>query len=66
MKLVTRIEAAAMNTNELRGLLHTLFNELAQNDAQSPKHRKALISIETVLLELIRRNKNRNGPVFNR
>lgn len=55
MKLVTRFEAAAMNTNELKGLLRILFNKLAQSDAQSHEHRNALASLETVQRELVKR-----------
>jgi len=52
MKLVTRFEAAALSAPELKGLLRTLFNELARSDAQSPDRRNALASIETVRREL--------------
>lgn len=41
-----------MNTNELKGLLRVLFNELAQSDAQSHERRNSLASIETVQREL--------------
>ncbi|MFT5718909.1 MAG: hypothetical protein ACI9T7_003120 [Oleiphilaceae bacterium] len=55
MKLVTRFEAAAQNTNELRGLLRTLFNEIARSDVQSHERRNALASIETVQREIASR-----------
>jgi hypothetical protein len=55
MNLVTRFEAAALNTNELKGLLRTLFNELARSDVQSHERRNALASIETVQREIASR-----------
>jgi hypothetical protein len=52
MKLVTRFEAAALNTNELKGLLRKLFNELAKSDTQKSEHRNILGSIEAVKREI--------------
>tara|TARA_R110001583_G_scaffold113519_3_gene264039 strand:- start:18384 stop:18557 length:174 start_codon:yes stop_codon:yes gene_type:complete len=57
MKLVTRFKAAALSAPELKGLLRTLFNELARSDAQSPDRRNALASIETVRNELALRHR---------
>ena len=55
MKLVTRFEAAVLNTSELNGLLRILFNELARSDAQSRERCNALASIKTIRTELSRR-----------
>ena len=52
MKLITRFELAALNENELRGLLREAFNALARSEPDSPERRNALASLENIQAEL--------------
>ena len=52
MKLVTRFEAAALPTNELRGLYRTAFNAQALTLRGSQDHRNALASLRNIEAEL--------------
>lgn len=55
MKLITRFELASKNTNELRGLLGHVFNELARSKPNSHQRRNALASIENIQREITSR-----------
>ncbi|GAB1256229.1 hypothetical protein NBRC116494_07310 [Aurantivibrio plasticivorans] len=55
MKLITRFELAAKNTNELYGLHRKAFNELARSKPDSHQRRNALASIENIQNELASR-----------
>ncbi len=55
MKLITRFELAALNKNELHGLLRNAFNELARSEFDTHQRRNALVSIENIQNELVSR-----------
>ena len=52
MRLITRFELAALNKNELHGLLKLAFNELARSDFDTHQRRNALASIENIQREI--------------
>ncbi|MGD1884704.1 MAG: hypothetical protein ACFB11_20745 [Paracoccaceae bacterium] len=52
MKLITRFELAALNENELLGLMREAFNALARSKPDSPERRSALASLENVQAEM--------------
>ena len=52
MKLITRLEIAAKNKNELHAILRNAFNELAQSEPNSMERRNALASIENIQREI--------------
>ncbi|WP_300016387.1 hypothetical protein [uncultured Roseobacter sp.] len=56
MKLVTRFQAAALSTAELRGLLRKAFNAAATRPQHSQERDNALASIETIRAELASRS----------
>ena len=55
MRLITRFELAAKNTNELYGLHRKVFNELAKSEAQTLERVNALASLENIENELASR-----------
>ena len=55
MKLITRFELAALNKNELLGLMREAFNALARSKPDSPERRSALASLENVQAEMLKR-----------
>lgn len=59
MTLITRFQAAALSTADLRGLLREMFNALARSEPDSPERRNALASLENIQRELAHR-----GPGF--
>lgn len=52
MRLITRFELAAKNTNELYGLHRKVFNELAKSKPQTLERVNALASLENIENEL--------------
>ncbi|MBB4123984.1 hypothetical protein [Martelella radicis] len=52
MTLVTRSELAGLRIDELRGLLHQIFNTLAKTAPASLQHREALASLKNIQAEL--------------
>ena len=56
MKLVTRIELAAKNENEVHACLREAFNELARSGPDTHQRRNALASIENIQNELASRS----------
>ena len=56
MKLITRFQAAALGTAELRGLLCKAFNAAASLPKYSQERDNALASIETIRAELSSRS----------
>jgi hypothetical protein len=63
MKLITRFELATRSTDELRGLIRDLFNQLARSAPESTERRNALASLENVQAELAHRYAlNPGGP----
>ena len=48
MRLITRFELAAKNTNELYGLHIKIFNELAKSKPQTLERVNALASLENI------------------
>ncbi|TPW26419.1 hypothetical protein FJU08_22315 [Martelella alba] len=52
MTLVTRSELTGLRIDELRGLLHQIFNTLANTAPASLQHREALASLENIQAEL--------------
>ena len=52
MNLITRFELAALNEDQLRGLLRESFNALARSKPDSPERRNALASLENIQREL--------------
>ncbi|MAM70158.1 MAG: hypothetical protein CMP91_03305 [Gammaproteobacteria bacterium] len=55
MRLITRFELAAKNTNELYGLHRKVFNELAKSKPQTLERVNALASLENIENELASR-----------
>lgn len=55
MKLITRFELAAKNTNELHGLHRKVFNELAKSKPKTLERVNALASLENIENELASR-----------
>ncbi|GAB1256194.1 hypothetical protein NBRC116494_06960 [Aurantivibrio plasticivorans] len=55
MRLITRFELAAKNTNELYGLHRKVFNELARSERQTLERVNALASLENIENELASR-----------
>ena len=56
MKLITRFEAAALSTSDLRALYRAVFNALARSNPGSAKRRNCLASLETIAAELALRD----------
>jgi hypothetical protein len=52
MKLITRFELAAKDTQELRALYRNVFNALACTTPGTPARRNALASLENISREL--------------
>ena len=52
MKLITRFELAAKNTNELYGLYRKVYNELARSALLTLERVNALASLENIESEL--------------
>ena len=55
MKLITRFQAAALSTANLRGFYREMFNELARSAPNSAERDNALASIENIKAELATR-----------
>lgn len=55
MKLITRFELAAKNTQELHALFRKVSDELAASTAHSIARRNALASLENIQHELAER-----------
>ena len=55
MRLITRFELVAKNTNELYGLHRKVFNELAKSKPQTLERVNALASLENIENELTSR-----------